>query len=354
VAVVNPRILTGTGSSKRIRTLVLQRVPSYAIRKSGIQLLSSLVSTRSSLIPLLQMLSVFIGFQNSTSPVKLVHRYSVLDWFHVTDVWCERSGGYKVWMVRMEKIDLATTSWWLPQKDVNPVAQTTPAKANFQSCEVCGKASKALYNQGWTCLETECNAFFRFSGKGYDDASLAYNVDFINERTPYTGPDPPSLVPSLMTDDDLVARNAYGIESECKKGIVCPKCRCCSRRREWLQWSCENENCDFTYSLTPRPISIQEVLERDIEREDKGKEFVASCILSKQMIIGAYNVFEYLVPDENGKSIGFIRHYKSNSIINTQKDGPNDLFHELQVEEFGLKRSANMHPGRRYLPFHIY
>jgi hypothetical protein len=293
------------------------------------------------------MLIFLIGFQNTTSPVKLVHRYSVLDWFHVTDVWCERSGGYKVWMVRMEKIDLATTSWWLPQKDVDSPALPTPAKASSQNCEVCGQASKEIYNQGWTCLETECDAFFQFAGKGYDDASLAYNCAFIGERTPYLGPDPPSLVPPLMTDDDLISRDAYGIESECKKGIVCPKCRCCSRRREWLQWSCENENCDFTYSLTSRPISIQEVVERDIEREDKGKEFVAASISSKQMIIGAYNVFEYIIPDENGKSIGFVRHYKSSSLINTQKDGPNDLFHELQVEDFGLKRSANMHPGRR-------
>ncbi|ESZ95165.1 hypothetical protein SBOR_4465 [Sclerotinia borealis F-4128] len=290
--------------------------------------------------------ALIAGFQNSISPCKLYKRYSVLDWAHVTDVFCTKINGFMVWMVRLEMIDLTSVSWWTPTSSLSGDASDLPiVPVNSQICGACNKSSKEIYNQGWTCMHIGCPEYFTFSANGYDEASLGYCQAFLDERTPFTGLPPPSLVPQMMTDEDLIANNAYGIEPECKKGLVCPKCRCCSRRREWLQWTCENSNCDFTCQLTSRPIHIEEVLRRDTERGVKVKEFRAPSIAVTKPTLGLYTVYTYLIPDANGNIIGFIRHFKANSVINSKKDGANEVFMRLQEIDIGLKRNANMHAG---------
>ena len=45
---------------------------------------------------------------------------------------------------------------------------------------------------------------------------------------------------------------------------------------------------------------------------------------------------------------GSIRHFKSNRLINQQRDGPNDLFREIQESELDLKRGVAVHKGSKH------
>jgi hypothetical protein len=292
-------------------------------------------------------LTLLIGQGNSISPSKLPHYYNILDWFHVTDVWCEKNDGFKCWMVRLEKINLAERSWWSP-KDSESYPPTFDHKTESLKCMACQHSSKHIYNQGWTCLNPQCSNFFEFNA--CDDATLDFNLPFLAERTPYTGATPGPLAPPLLTDEDLDGMDAFGIEKECKQGIVCPKCLCCSRRLEWTQWSCENPSCDFQYRLRQKPVPISHVISQNAgeERKSNNRDHVSGGIRVGQMILGRYDVYEYIIPGENGEDIGFVRHFKANNIINQQPDGPNDLFRMMQESDFGLLRNAARQKGCKY------
>ena len=260
------------------------------------------------------------------------------------------------WKVRLEKIYLTEKSWWAV-KGSSVLAQDSfdgRQKVKSQACSKCGQPSKIIYNAGWTCLSTECTAFFQFEN-GYEDASLDYSEEFVKERTPYQGPVPGPLSPPLLTDRDMAEMDAFGVEKAFKRGIVCPKCGCCSRRIAWDHWFCENSDCDFTYSLNQIPMPINEVIARTKDHEDdrsnmksKEYEFARGGIRSSQKIHGQWDINEYKILGEAREVVGFVRHFKSNGIINNQKDGPNDLFLQMQTGEFNLRRNAARQEGCEY------
>lgn len=77
---------------------------------------------------IIYLLMEFKGQGNTGSPSKLPHYYNVLDYFHITDVWCEKYNGVSRWMVRLEKINLNEISWWSPQGKRNVL--TDPQTCN--------------------------------------------------------------------------------------------------------------------------------------------------------------------------------------------------------------------------------
>ncbi|KAG0650338.1 hypothetical protein D0Z07_3006 [Hyphodiscus hymeniophilus] len=305
---------------------------------------------------------VIAGQGNAISPSKLPHVYNVLDWFHVTDVWAEKSGPKKVinWRVRLEKIKIIEKSWWAVKgSPASPQESTAGSqKADVGTCTDCGTSSKVKYNAGWACLEPGCDSFFKFKNE-HNDTTLDYDDKYMKERTSYGGLDPGSLSPPLPTDQDASDMEAYGFEKALKRGIVCPKCNCCSRRIVWDHWYCENSDCDFTYTLKQRPISPDDVIVKAMEYFETNKrptskqsmlgemdkEFAIGGVLRTHKIHGPWNINEYAIPDEAGKIIGFVRHFKSNGIINQQKDGPNDLFEQMQTGGFALRRSPARQAG---------
>ncbi len=225
-------------------------------------------------------------------------------------------------------------------------------KPETLTCHRCGKTSKTLYNAGWACLQTGCSAFFTFENC-CDDATLDFNDSFLKERTVFRGLAPGSLSVPLPTEHDMVKMGAYGFEAAFKRGIVCPECGCCSRRVYWDHWECENPQCDFRHSLKQKVLSAQDAIATGMAAADRGPlsnrttaEFATAGISSTRSFPGQWVINDYTIPDENGEIIGFVRHFKSNGIINQQKDGPNDLFHQMQGQEFGhLKRSAARQAG---------
>ena len=276
----------------------------------------------------------------------------------MTDVWAEKIDNKITWKVRLEKINLAKKSWWaVKESSPLPPNITTPCeKADSKTCFDCGATSKERYNAGWTCLEPSCKSFFQFE-IGYDDTTLDYSEKFMKERTIFQGLALGPLFKPLPRDEDLSELDAYGYEWIFKRGIVCPKCGCCSRRILWNHWFCENSECDFIHGLRKRMMPLNEAIasgmanaEEDLvtkSAEDQlNLEFAKGGVIRTHDVHGPWTVNEYAIPDEGGKIIGFVRHFKSNGIINQQKDGPNDMFKQMQSEDFDrLRRNAVRQPG---------
>jgi hypothetical protein len=252
-------------------------------------------------------------------------------------------------MVRLEKIRLDVKSWWAPvdSAPLEPSLDIDPVKTRVAKCDICNCESKEIYNAGWACLETSCCAFFKFP-TDTDDSNIDYNEEFLKERTRFMGGDLSSLAPPLLTTADLEAGNCFGVERMFKDGIVCPFCRGCSRRVEWGYWSCETEGCTFTHRVRQKTISVQDAISESIvpKEESLGPN---SEIRVGQKTMGLYDVFEYVIPGaEKDKVVGVIRHFRSNGIINSQPDGPNDLFRQMQENDFGLKRNPARQKGCEY------
>jgi len=153
------------------------------------------------------------------------------------------------------------------------------------------------------------------------------------------GPISPPLIEATVDDEE------FGYETKFKKGIVCPKCRCCIRRLHWRYWICENQGCSFTYTPLQRPMSVANAIKQSrngegYESEYQPPKFVChSSIRTAVEALGLYDVYEYILPGKGDEVAGFIRLFKSNSVINQQPDGPNDLFTQMQINDFGLKRN---------------
>ena len=257
-------------------------------------------------------------------------------------------------MVRLEKINLEQRSWW-SAKDSLPVTSNIPYDVEIasQTCRNCGKTNPIIYQEGWACLEATCASHFKFSQE-VNEEKLVYNDAFLKGRTKFLGAAPGPISPALPTDEDLAANDCFGVEKEYNRGIVCPQCRCCIRRLEWLQWSCENPSCDFTYSVKRRLLPITEVTSQSKDEDIEGrKEVVKGGIRINQELKGQYKVTEYIIPGANGEDIGFVRHFKANGIINQQPDGPNDLFQQMQEDDFGLRRNPSRNKTGKLLPFEL-
>jgi hypothetical protein len=299
------------------------------------------------------MLTVLSGQGNKISPSKMPHYYNVLDWYHVTDVWCEKSNGFKCWMVRLEKICLGTKSWWaIDSQPLDPNRDINAIKTDTTRCESCKVVSKEIYNAGWACLNTSCRAYFDFN-KEIDDKMLDYNEKFMNERNQFTGGPLEPLVPPLLTDQVVEGNGDFGVERACKAGIVCHLCKGCSRRIEWRQWTCETPGCRFTYSVLQRTMKVHDAIALSFNLEENSY-VKRSGIRFSQRVMGMYDVFEYIIPGRGeNEDVGIIKHFRANGIINGQPDGPNDLFRLMQERDFGLKRRPVRQKGRKSIQMHV-
>lgn len=278
------------------------------------------------------------GHGNVASPSALPYRYNVLDWFHVTDVWCEKAP-LRRWMVRFERVDYHSKSWWTPAQDTFPCLEDIP-KVMSITCRLCGLESKAIYTLGWTCLNNKCTDFFN-SLENIDYDELDYHADFLAERTPYIGDTPPPLSPQVLSQESQDEQGLFGTEKIYKKGIVCPECSCCTRRLDWRQWICENKRCRARYQLSQKPMSIEHAMH---ENANARRKIPSLCPIKADIVttdcrnLGLYAVHDYVLPGEAGEPVGFVRLFKANPEINGRLDGPNDMFQAMQTHELYMKR----------------
>lgn len=256
-----------------------------------------------------------------------------------------------MWCVRLEKIDLHSPSWWDPSATTlssNDVQQRSHSEA--QTCRLCAESSKVIYTQGWTCLNHKCSSFLQTEGIDMDFNALQYTSTFISERTPFVGP-LPSLVPPLPSEDML--NSSHGSEKIFRVGIVCPDCGCCSSRRSWAAWECEN--CDYRLpgrmSQYPKDLLGKERLEfekataRMRKRNGLVNEPVAlridsACVVSRTLDVGGkHTATQYLLPGENDDKVGSVTVLHANEAICSGRNGPHEIFDELCTQDIGLRRN---------------
>ncbi|KAK6952085.1 hypothetical protein Daesc_006614 [Daldinia eschscholtzii] len=273
----------------------------------------------------------------------------------IADIWQEKIKGDKeqpvvVYMIRLEKVRLDTKSWWTPKgvsaHEAGEFGIGTYSCASH-TCTTCQSQSKEIFEQGWTCLNSECSKYFELAAC-FDIDHLTYSDAFLRERTAYTGPEfDDERVPSLPSEDN----NSIGSEKEYKQGILCPKCHCCSRRIKWDGWCCENAECDFKHivPLKQTPLDGMRSENQKMEqRRSSSANDVHESIIVHETIAGGQEFKTFFLPDEDGKTaIGTITRIRPTEAALSRRGGIDDLYLQLQREDLKLERRPAKNAGCR-------
>ncbi|KAI0838289.1 hypothetical protein F5Y06DRAFT_303962 [Hypoxylon sp. FL0890] len=300
-----------------------------------------------------QPIAVVAGAKNRIFPVKPAHYYNVLGIFHITYLWTEMTEGpnnnlVKFYMVRLEKVNLGERSWWTPSQSTGHDAgefRVGEYSCPTHECEECGEESKKIFKQGWTCLTRDCRQFFQFAAD-VDFDELEYNEQFLKERTSHDGPRfKHNLLPALPRVEDMV----FGSEKECKLGIVCPKCHCCSRRIKWSHWYCENDGCDFTYAIPFRMIPKEKITQENHTVMSRRKAYrqAHDTIRTYKRVVGDYRLNIHFLPDGKGGYIGSVTRIRPSRDARKRPGGINDLYVSMQESDIPLERLGARNAGGR-------
>lgn len=289
-------------------------------------------------------------------------------------------GEYTGYMMRLQKVDLASKSWWAAKDSPDPPIirdfQTRPASIMCTSCQ---HSSCIVYKDAWMCLNRNCQAFWKVNGAPPTTA-LEYDPVFLSHRSNFDEEyslDSEKFVlippPPVITADNL---NIYRLGVHARQGIVCPLCAKCVARVLWDGWKCSvkhhtgpqprsNEpKCPFNLIIHGPPISLWDVVaapysspmerSRSLGRNSAmprgGLEsfydhprFDANCIQPEDdpTSLAPYRKLKYSLGE-----IGTITHLVSNLAINARDNGPDDLFQRFQGLNLDLRRERlQMSPG---------
>ena len=253
-----------------------------------------------------------------------------MEYFQITDIWYEKNNEQVCIKYRLEKIDLHSKSWWA--KAGTPLPPTAAErdysiKAHKQRCLECGKTSKQILDQGWTCLGADCRKFWKMPSGRHPNKGAVYNADFLKERTQWKGGNPPFAIPPDAEDiiEELDATPPYSLGDW--KGFICPKCGRCNSRSEWIFWKCDSEVCDFTrpttkFVLSPRAVSLGQA---QYSGHATPLDSYTDAIKLRRYTFGNWLVHEYTLCDGNT-----IHHLMANKYVNREPGGPDDIFKALQ------------------------
>ncbi|KAJ5138754.1 uncharacterized protein N7515_003602 [Penicillium bovifimosum] len=287
-------------------------------QKADSTLARSIISSLKSKLPV----GLIIGNKHKILNRDLPHRYNVMAWFRVTNVWFERIGTNHGAKVCFEKLDLAEKSWWAAKGSAPPVPlelrdfDTKPQTLKFWKIGNVSSPPELTFNP----------AFLSFRSRPDDE--IRPNCSLV--------PDHLSTLNEDATDVST-SRGAW-------KGIVCPECHKCTRRTLWRGWKCSDDSgaerggkvCSFEGLMTMKPISCRVVYD-DSERPSmkRGMVFDKKFMIPEidDVSLSPYRKLTYKLD-----GVGFITHFVANAEINSRPNGPDDLFIGLQREDLGLKR----------------
>ena len=267
------------------------------------------------------------------------HRYNVLEYFQVTDVWAEKShNGFVCAKFRLEKIDLQSKGWWASMGEADPPqVRDYTIKALRKECDDCKKESPQVYEQTWTCLNHKCDSFWKADGTDLQVTHLTYDSVFKQERTQYVGSaELAPLVPPLPSPQGGQGLHVTRVN---KQGIVCRNCAKCCARTDWDAWRCDNEaGCDFIYQVPRAILSFSDVVdpEKAFDGLAVSTDKASDLISVAEKRYGYFHIQKYTVL---GLPRIQVTHFHSNEDINRAPGGPDDLFLALQKENIGLRRN---------------
>ncbi|WEW56506.1 hypothetical protein PRK78_001951 [Emydomyces testavorans] len=284
--------------------------------------------------------ALILGDRNTLCATKVPHRYNVMDFFRITDIWFERIDGRVGAQIRFEKLDLKSKSWWASKniEEPLPVEQRSDATPPEPSvCETCGQSSYQVYAQGWMCLTQACPKFWNMNGRE-PPKQLTFAPGFLKKRSQHPSPMRPqhSLVPNLLATlphDGKYSRTARVMW----KGIVCPLCKRCVARTLWKGWVCplDEQGCGFSHFDSPDPVELRSILS-DFEMGAVGHRYPANNRLAIQPHIQYLENYRVDTFDLGMGNI--LTHFAANNTVSNRPGGPNDLFRELCTQDIGLKR----------------
>jgi len=311
-------------------------------------------------------------YKSATSLVDAPHRYNVLGWFYVTDV---RKEGYRgpdgvvsIYVLRFDKVEVGKPSWWYPEDRTpgDPTGYALPGVTTVPSkkCGECGETSEEVFEQGWTCSNSECGGFFKFPAS-VDIDDLQYSSDYLRRRKQFEPAELPQLpgpLPHPEYDGDL----EFGTEVAFRKGMVCPKCGSCASRVYWDRWECplDRSGCGFRHYavLLEYPLQAVHGETAALEKKLKGKNakypnlHLDPRIVQEDWATGGYAVTTYLLPDQDGNLVGTFSHFKATPAVCSKADGADMLLAEIQqvasrkgeLTVVDLKRNPAKNPGGKF------
>ena len=280
-------------------------------------------------------LPLIVGAKNANCPSKIPHRYCVMDYFQITDIWAEKSNGKTCFKFRFEKIDLHTKSWWAAAG--SPMPERFEARALRQKCRFCNKINPQVFQENWMCLNDACTRFWQVGGQDAP-ASLAYNPVFLRERTTwpsqYKAPWAlrPALLSSIGRSDPHLA-----VSLASWKGMACPNCGRCNSRTHWDAWKCENIECGFEHTIKHTIVDPHTVLP-DHCGEVQGlavplDKYLEPIELREANVIGDWRIHTYdMLPGNH------VTHFMANDVLNNAPGGAYDMFRGVQAAEMPLQR----------------
>ncbi|CAJ2503680.1 Uu.00g110740.m01.CDS01 [Anthostomella pinea] len=335
------------------------RVASQGTNNQGYKALSNAFHARRPVV-------LIVGAGNPLLQVRVEHYYNVLDYFHITNIWSEGSinaAGELIqhYMVRFERVDLATRSWWeTAGADLNPRHQPGEYHCRVQRCDNCHFDNDEIYDQGWTCLEPDCERFFQFPFEVDLDA-LQYSQAFLRRRFRFTNfPLPQPLVPELPSALSVRPGGMFGTEKHFKRGIVCPLCFYCSRRVLWHEWRCENPSgCEYVLHIPIREVPMNHIMAEtaaSILRRRQKFIHTDNDVLAFTTFGQGYDMATFYLPGETDARgehdyVGSITIFRPTKTTLERPGGLNDLFMSMQdavrERKINLRRNPARNKGHR-------
>ncbi|KZV82751.1 hypothetical protein EXIGLDRAFT_335607 [Exidia glandulosa HHB12029] len=280
--------------------------------------------------------------------------FVVLGWYWIKDSWEEpeltkdSDKGYNLrTKLLFQWVDAQGEPWWLrqpsparpvlkPDPDASHVQHPTKVYAGFlgnqtedpadRKCTKCRQPAKAIFSQGWMCLNTVCQAYWRLvdvpdgsQPSPYGDG-MTYNPAFVA----------PTTTPQL-----LLAR--CKVETYCPRqpaqsqlrGFWCERCGKVTCRIRWETWECDS--CKNAVS-TSMPLQNAAALQ-----PSSGLAFDADVELQEGVI--SMQRYTLVVDNEGHVAVvhrftfpfnrGVIYHIMGNSAINAPVDA---AFAQCQTE----------------------
>lgn len=281
---------------------------------------------------LLEPVLTCLGDRSDALRRNLPHRYNVMDWFRVTDIWTEKVTGKTGYKVRLEKIDLVQQSWWSAKGSPSP---PRPEERDFETkpekdtCSKCSKPSLRVYDEGWMCLNDRCTQFWLIDGAAPTD--LTFHATFLSYRNAANPKIAPvyELAPHYSNVVSEIEAEGSTIR-EAWRGIICPSCAQCLPRVYWEGWKCTY--CNFKMTMQMVPIALDQAIKPEIRRRIRS----IHDLMSPQ--VDYHSVAPYITHTYTLPGVGSITHFVANEAITNKPNGPNDMFRKLQSASLGLKR----------------
>ncbi|KAF2398106.1 hypothetical protein EJ06DRAFT_481066 [Trichodelitschia bisporula] len=269
---------------------------------------------------------IIVGGLYSDAAVKFPRTYSVLGFFKLTHLWCERSGTHKLWKYRFEVLrsDMQD-AWWLSNRDAQSLGSLPPPVV--QACMVCHVDSPQVNLKMWTCLNPDCKEFWTIGSN-----AGRYDPRFVKSYTPWGAleqENPFSLVPDITKTSDAACTTACH-SWEATRGLVCPKCGRCGARVHWTKWVCGG--CRFVLELPHEGVRADDLFNWSNPLPTGVPTSFDTCASGVQLevfYVHGYRVNKWTLPGVDG----FVAHMIASGGVVAEADGANWMFEDIQKDQ---------------------